>query len=421
MALVKLPKNVAYAWWTDGGKTHLERNSAFHVPRNKLIKLTAFDCKDEIHNNLGTALFSSTAAGTGTVKLRWLRNSNSVPSVRAFENHGTPFEVEGGQDRAPALWREMKDTTHLHRGASGFDRNIAVDWEWPFPVPGQNGIPELAIPVPGWREALPWYEWHAVGSMGKRSFAECSPGEKKSVVGIAVGAVGYLTGYNHEKVDDTSSQYCSMGTGNDCDDFAVAAGSLAHAAIHDTQPPCCAVHQWLRTNVKDVHVVSGFAWPNMLRDKLGRKKTVGHMWCELVLNDNSPLVVECTSGVAYYGGTPISKTVRAGDPREYVTREYYWNVDRSHHHQHELARRTVPKWFRSLSFSPPSPADDPDYVPPPAPPQPQFVYASVPSRQVNIGTARQIRQKVLPFTTGDVIFALEPVNLTNNHVHGSLQ
>ena len=160
---------------------------------------------------------------------------------------------------------------HPSHGASGFDRNIAVDWQWPFPVPGQNGIPELNVPVPGWRDALPWYEWHAVGSIGRRSFQECTEGEKKSVVGIALGAVGYLTGYNHEKVDDTSSQYGSMGTGNDCDDFAVAAGSVAIAALRDRNALLRGA-QVDQQNVKDVHVVSGYAWPNMRRDSLGARR-----------------------------------------------------------------------------------------------------------------------------------------------------
>jgi len=421
MARVVLPPDYAYAWWTDGKSTRLQTKHRFTVPRGVPIKLTAFAKEKGIFNNMGTALFRCDTGGSGSVKLRWVESSANVPSTQAFARLGTPLSVENGTDMAPAMWTEFANLTKMHAGASGFDRKIAVDWQWPFPSVGQNGIPELAVPVPGWREALPWLEWYAVGSLGRRSFAECSPMEIRSVVGIAIGAVGYLTGYDHERVDDTSSQYGSMGTGNDCDDFAVAAAALAIAAIHDKHPPSCALQAWLHRNAASAHVVSGYAWPNKARDAAGNKVTVGHMWCELVLTDASVLVVECTAAVAYYGGTPVSTTTRTGDLAEYISREYFWGPDSAHHHHAALPVQPVPGWYAKLAYTPPRPTDDPDYVVPPPPPVGRLVYAAIPTRQMAFPPdKKQIQMKILPFTTGKVAFALEAVDIRAARSHGSL-
>lgn len=388
------------------------------------VKLTAFKNENGVFENMGTAIFYADGKNS-KVRLRWPQTTSKVRSRHEFKSSGTELNVEGARDLAPE-WRDELIKAHaIERSASGFDRKVAIDWQWPFLIPGENGIPELLVPVPGWRKALCWYEWHALGSIGKTSLKECSPGEVLSVAGIALGAVGYLTGYNHEKVDDTSSQYGSMGTGNDCDDFAVAAGAVANAAIMTRPgPDSCALHKWLYKNVKDVHVVSGYAWPNKKVDDNGRPIHVGHMWCELKLKTGREVIIECTSGVAFYGGTPVSNTVRVGDPEEYVSREFYWGANESHTSKQKMKRVKLPKWFKTLVYDAPSPTLDRTFKDPGPPPRGKLVYSSVPSRIRAIQGENVLQKKILPFTTGTVQFLLSPTgndaaSLTSQH--GSFQ
>ncbi len=422
MPTVQLPDGSAYAWWTCGERTRLEAGKSVVVPWDKPIKITVFCESAGVYNNYGTAIFEcKRSSNNAAIPLRWPLTTARVPSETDLHKTGGAISVEGGNDLVPALWRELHGMANMQTPASGFDRKISVDWEWPFPVPGQNGIPELHVPVPGWYEAMPWLEWHAVSSMGKTRFKDCTAEEQKSVVGIALGAVGYLTGYDHELVDDTSSQYGSMGTGNDCDDFAVAAGAVALAALHGTHVPATGLHAWIRKHVSQVFVVSGMANPNLQRDTNDKPMLIGHMWCELLLHDDSVLVVEATAGVAFYGGKPTSKTVRTGSLDEYVSREYYWGARAAHHKHHQLRAAKVPTWLVGLSYAPPNPTQDPLYEAPGAPPTGKLVYASVPTRKQHLPPHLSIRKKILPFTKGSVSFALAPVALDQVSVVGSLQ
>ena len=423
MARVQLPVGSAYAWWTSGKDTVLAAKPTLTVPWNTPVKVTVFCEREGIYNNSGTAIFICKRGGGALVPLplRWPTTTAVLPTAAQLPTTGSILRVEGGSDLVPALWRELRGTAHMVSPASGFDRKIAIDWEWPFPVPGQNGIPELRIPVPGWLEALPWLEWHATSSLGRARFEDCTEDEKKSVVGIALGAVGYLTGYDHEVVDDTSSQYGSMGTGNDCDDFAVAAGAVALAALHGGDTPTTGVHRWIRANVAQVFVVSGMANPNLKKDRHGKPVLIGHMWCELHLHDDSILVVEATAGVAFYGGEPTSSTVRVGRLEEYVSREYYWGARGAHHHRDALRAAKVPTWLVGLSYAPPSPGQDPHYAAPGLPPTGKLVYASVPTRQQHLPAEVTLVKKILPFTKGTVSFALAPVAVDNTAATGSLQ
>jgi len=423
MATVRLPDGTAYAWWTCGKHTRLEATTTITVPWDTPVKITVFCESNNIYINNGTAIFTCVRANSTLVAiaLRWPRTTSAVPSAKLLNVTGGTLQVDGGVDLVPQLWRELRDMAQMHTPASGFDRKISVDWEWPFPVPGQNGIPELLVPVPGWQAALPWLEWHATSSLGRARFEDCTPGEQKSVVGIALGAVGYLTGYDHELVDDTSSQYGSMGTGNDCDDFAVAAGAVALAALHSRNTPATGVHKWIQQHVSQVFVVSGMANPNLQKDAQGEPVLIGHMWCELHLHDNSILIVEATAGVAFYGGTAKSATVRTGSLDEYISREYYWGAHNAHHHHDALRAAKVPKWLVSLAYAPPRPDQDPLYTPPGLPPIGKFVYASVPTRQRHLPAHLSLVKKILPFTKGAVSFALAPVAIDRTLAVGSLQ
>jgi len=120
--------------------------------------------------------------------------------------------VKDAVDLNSMLWEDLKGA-FKGGSLSGFNRHAIIDWEWPFCMPGWNGIHEIGVAVPGWKSALRWFEWHSLGILGGRPFSKLAPGAQKSAVGIALGAVGYLTGYESEEVDDTCSQFCSFGTG----------------------------------------------------------------------------------------------------------------------------------------------------------------------------------------------------------------
>ena len=425
MCRITLPQNAVYAWWTTGGKSQLTYTKTFIVPDGVPVKLTAFCNKNGVYENMGTAIFIGLGMQKSDVRLRWPSTTATVRTPDEFAKSGIKLDAEGAKDLALQFREELVAANGIQRAASGFDRKVAIDWQWPFLIPGQNGIPELLVPVPGWEAALCWLQWHALGSLGRERFADCSPSEKWSVVGIALGGVGYLTGYNHEKVDDTSSQFGSMGTGNDCDDFAVAAASVALAAKHT--PPTedsCDLHRWLHDNMADAFVVSGYAWPNKRRDADGNKILVGHMWCELKLNNGQHINVECTSGVAFYGGTSVSSTVRNGTLDEYESREFYWGAQESHTSHYNLPKVKLPEWYYTLVYDAPYTYQDRAFQNPGPPPRGSFVYASVPTRMRVLDNGKILKAKFLPFTTGAVQFLLTPPDNNSSELnaeHGSFQ
>lgn len=178
--------------------------------------------------------------------------------------------------------------------------------------------------------------------------------------------------YESEDVDDVCSQFCSMGTGNDCDDFAVAACSLVTAILKSggNSP----LSRWIVANVRKAYCVSGLAWPRQRVDDNNNPIQCGHMWCELALNDGTMMVVECTSAVAYYGGDVVCGNARTGDLDEYVTRKFFWDSKHGYRVDHgglvgkALRTNTLPDWVSSLRFGAPPLSTDTLFSAPGMPP-----------------------------------------------------
>ena len=393
----------AYTFHTTNGTTKLTLGERVLLADGE-HKVTAFKAVDKRFINLGTAIFVVPGTDKGLV-LRWVTRADSA------EQTTTPAEARNTTltDTTLAYQREMATLLRNKGTISGLNRFYTIDWEWPFRMPGWTGLREIGVPVPGWYEALPWLEFHAVGSFGLASFDAADEMGKKSLFGVAVGAIGYLTGYECEKVDDTSSQFCSFGTNNDCDDFAVAAASLVTAALKCAHPKT-SLHRWIKDNVQTVYVVSGMAWPKCAIAN-GKKVTCGHMWVEAILVTGEVVVVECTAGVAYYGLTPTSATVREGSLDEYISRDYIWHEDKVEHRWVDNGEIKVasigdqiqrPDFVERLAHKPPHPNDDPDYMPTTIPRQ-ITLYGSYPSR-LTTPPQGHISVKFIPFTVGTTWF-----------------
>lgn len=203
-----------------------------------------------------------------------------------------------------------------------------------------------------------------------------------------------------------------MGTGNDCDDFAVAACSLVTSILATTECKNVGLARWIRANVRKAYCVSGMAWPRKKLDEHRNPIMCGHMWCELALQDGSMLVVECTSAVAYYSTTVVCGNARVGDLSEYVERKYYWDS----HHGYAVKKGTIgeplhtnplPDWIRGLRFHAPDISMDTDYVPPGKPGRPRAItgfdiYRDADVVQVDSNSTKCT--KILPFTKACVVW-----------------
>ena len=380
-------------------------------------KITAFKKKGDKFLNMGTAVFESAFSPGANSKLtfRWVRDAASAAQVKMV----CLVENAVVTDLSPKYRAEMKALMAGKGYLSGLNRFWTVDWESPFRMPGWAGIREINVAVPGWKAALPWLQWHALGSLGLKSFDEGSFDVQKSVFGVAIGAVGYLTGYEHEAVDDTCSQFCSMGTNNDCDDFAVAAAAVITSVLRQESPPCCALEAWIVQHVNEAHVVTGMAWPRMAVDANNNKITCGHMWVEASMKGRvKNVVVECTAGVIYYGGVkPTSATVRTGNVDEEYSPVFEWYADRVVDVESgDTKKITLPPWVADLAHASPAPKDDDTYN------------VSVPGKQIAIYGAyatrlnaqklshgHHINVKFLPFTTGTTTFMTMPLTTTYAH------
>lgn len=390
----------AYVFHTTNGATTLIYGNTVPLCAGE-HKVTAFVAKGKRFVNGGTAMFVVPGKADHAV-FRWVRSPASSKQTEVLAPTTTPVD-----DVEPGRRDEIKALMAGRGEVAGVNRFWTVDWEQPFRMPGWAGIRELNVAVPGWKAALPWLEWHAVGSFGLPSFGAASPEDQKSLFGVALGAVGYLTGYEHEDVDDTSSQFCSMGTNNDCDDFSVAAAAVITSILKD-KSASCALEAWVLKHVREVCVVSGMAWPRMARNLLGQKITCGHMWVEATLHSHETVVVECTSGVAYYGSlTPTSATVRRGDAANEYTKQYVFYADRSLRNGEPLAHGLqLPGWVERLAHRPPPPNADKTYTLS-RPPAQATLYASYAGR-LRPCRNDHIAAKFLPFTTGTTMFLLKP-------------
>lgn len=224
--------------------------------------------------------------------------------------------------------------------------------------------------------------------------------------------------YDTEKVDDTCSQFCSMGTGNDCDDFAVATCSLVTSIIQDTSPPSTNIGHWIKENVLKVYAVSGEAWPKMQMDIMGKKKTCGHMWCELFLKDGSRMVVECTSAVAYYGGDVVCGNARVGNLEEYLERVYYWDSERGYsvdsgQNLIPLDVMPLPEWVSGLRYGTPDKTFDSEFRDPGPPPALVAITGYDVSRDMSNDKA--LGTRILPFTRSRVKWHQTGFNSSLHH------
>lgn len=403
--------HAAYVFHTTKGASRLVYGNTVALGTGE-HKVTAFVAKGKRFVNGGTAMFVVPGKADHAV-FRWVRSPASSKQTEVRAPTTVPID-----DIEPGRRDEMRALMTGRGEVAGVNRFWTIDWEQPFRMPGWAGIRELGVAVPGWKAALPWLEWHAVGSFGLPSFEAASAEDQKSLFGVAIGAVGYLTGYEHEDVDDTSSQFCSMGTNNDCDDFSVAAASVITSILKERRASC-ALEAWVIQHVREACVVSGMAWPRMARDLLGRKITCGHMWVEATLTTGETIVVECTAGVAYYGSrVPTSATVRRGDAAQEYTKEYAFYVDRAVHKGEALARDLrLPAWVEALSHRPPPPSADKTYTVS-TPPAQATLYGSYAAR-LRPCPGDHIAVKFLPFTTGTAAFVLKPTAVSFAHKAGS--
>lgn len=408
-----------------GGKTALHKNGALWVPTGTIVKITAFASDNAICKNLGTAVFTANAGETTAVPLRWPVVSTRAPVTLHDKCHmltvcGTTI------DHALEWGRELRAANAGLGHIGGMNKFWNIDWQWPFRTPGWLGLREIDETPPGLRAALPWLEFHALSCLGLTSLAACTPDEQLSVVSIALGAAGYLDGYDHEDVDDTAALWCSFGTGNDCDDFAMAACATVRAILKGHVGSRCALEAWVRANVTDVYVVNGWAWPRNERDALGQKKKFGHMWCEALLREGGPLIIECTSAVAYYGGTPVAANVRKGIAKgknsEYLTHEYHWYHDRAYKivngERKLLPQPKSPSWLRELRFTVPDAHLDSSYTAPPSPPAPIKAGGFGNRRQIDDAKA-QVAVRLWPFRTKDGVVVWTQESVGSKHKHGS--
>jgi len=420
MASVTLPDAAAYAWWmSEGGDTTLVRTHRFQIPIGPRVKITAFRPAGAKFVSMGTAIFRVVGRGrSANVTLRWPTTVRNRVSASDFRRSARTLVVDADVvDLAPGYHAEMQRLMAGRGSLSGMNKFWKIDWEWPFETPGWIGLREISQPVPGCKAALPWLQFHALSCLGKRSPEACTEGEWLSVVGIAIGGAGYLDGYDHEEVDDTTPLWSSHGTGNDCDDFAMAAAAVVNFVLLDTEPPTCALERWIREHVEDVYVVSGMAWPRnatVTTHGRARKNTFAHMWCELqVRGAAEPLVIECTSAVAYYGGTPTASNARtgcaSGAMSEYLSRCYHWYGDRAYiitgGCRELLPVPAMPEWMTALRYAPPSVSMASGYVHPGTPPLPQPVTAFANTRHHD--SAASLTRVLFPFRVGSVFWSFD--------------
>lgn len=426
--VVTLPPQASHCWYmVEHGSTRLCRDATLTVPSGVRVKVVVFAEQGTKYVPVGVALFATKAGGAPAVPLRWPHSSTAPSDTPLATDRARTIRVANGAvDLFAGMRAELVAANGPELGSlSGMNKYWKVDWEWPFRTPGWTGLREIGQPPPGYGAVVEWLQYHALSCMGRASKADCTEGEWKSVVSMALGATGYLDGYDHEEVDDTAALWCSLGTGNDCDDFAMATCALVRALLAAEGPPVCDLDRWVREHCTDAYVVSGWAWPrNAMKD--GKPSTFGHMWCEVALVGGETMVVECTSAVAYYGGVPVAAGARAGvahGPKaEYLTREYHWYADRAYRidsagARHLLPAPSMPDWYNTLRLSVPAAAADPAYTPPPRPPRPTPAAAFWNSRQ-HAGSG-VVRQRLWPFRHPGAVVNWGPGPLTTTPKHGA--
>ena len=368
------------------------------VTEGSRVKLTAYARKDKDHfESLGTSIFLIARDGGESAVLGIPNEPLDVNNIVSPPQLNSIVTVKGAkvQDLYSTYAKEINQAIADDKGViSGLNRHVMISWEWPFTVPGWRGCKELGSEVPGWELACPWLEWNALWIFGKKSFSDCVLlSEKLDVLGIALSGVAWLNGYDSENRDDTSKPWCAMGTGKDCDDMAADVCAFANSVIRYSRGDpsnlfsSSSVWNFLRHYFDEAFMVAGRARP------FG--KEFGHMWCELRFSQECTddeglhfqkgdrLIVECTSGVCFFG-TKIQDTLnnigaRSSSLDVYTARVTCQSTDKSFYyersdqqvspsHDSNWAERgasnlnKLPEWMETLSYPAPSPDLDPKYM-----------------------------------------------------------
>lgn len=438
-----------YFWIYIPGKTfELVQGSVFKsekdvktlLPEGTVLKMTSYMKKDEKNYCCGTVIARVTWKESSTQRIPF-----RTPNLKKQETIGekTGFVLESRiagmtlTDMSPGFFDLM--TTQVRQRLPPNDPTLSgkwfISWQWPMTMPGWFGLRMLGRDLPGLWESLDVAEWHGAGIFGlsslptsERYWGHQDLATQLNVWSAAVGAYGYLIGYDHEKRDDTGATYCSLGTDKDCDDMAtnvtMVIGSLLRT--HKTHPLVQFAKEWF----KHTYLVAGVARPEY---EGATGETIGHMWCEVSLRkplrgvfraDDVPLpiapdgcqsfIVEATSSVAYFDSPwPITaQSTRQGHLREYLERFCYHSATGAY----EMTNNG-PRKFSVGNATLPSFVTDYCYPMPPLPPQWKAIDIShvrnktitffESGRKENMKRTSDTHTLVgdfVPFTTGGVIW-----------------
>lgn len=441
------------------------------VSSGSRIKITAYslDSNTGVYDSLGTALLLVTDTPSD--------NKNSVVSIGISNYAGDKNPSKSPQNRQPVLIYSLVKIVDLYseyvrdvnavlasdkKHIQGLNRHSLLSWEWPFCMPGWNGVQDMATEIPGWKKAWPWLVWHALAMFGKRSWKHCctKPSERLDVISQAIASIAYLNGYNTEKRDDTSKPWCALGTGKDCDDFAADASSLINSLV-STKPGFVnnsdsqSKHSYTNSSWEFVkhffdvpYMVAGYADPFL------NGKCIPHMWCEVrfrhtyhgddgevLFRKGDRLPIECTASIAYFG-TPFGSEFRFGgrhsELKAYVSRETCQSARAAYVFTEDGKMELrpppplLPDWSRQLEYAPPNPNQDRLYFSQrdaldniPYLEDDEHLYGFIASRKLNKetqwdlidvdrygdgGKVKGISQQIMPFASGTVIWYLQDVS-----------
>jgi hypothetical protein len=361
---VVFPVTIRYVWYKKANeKTQLFFNdgSAIELPGSNvgdIYKLTGFTVTEGIFRNAGTLIVKLSASDLNATRTTQccLSLVSATDTITCNTNvvFSGRFDVVDIRD---ALMADLPKSDKVY----GLNRSVIILWEFPMPWPGHGREWYLNSRIPGIEAGWPWLEWHGMKCLGLENFDAALESEKWDAVCLAVGAIGYLNGYSHEKIDDTSLPWCKFGQGCDCDDFSHAAASLVTSIIsrRDGHFAASPMARFIGEQVLSVECVSGWGRPG------GKNKPIPHMWVQLhTISRFAPtLVVETTCPLTHF--TEISPKIgrRCNVSIEYLNAEYAWNLQGSRDlvsHQ-MLPKPELPSWVASLTYDPPAAKLDPHY------------------------------------------------------------
>jgi hypothetical protein len=124
------------------------------------------------------------------------------------------------------------------RNFRGFIRNSQFDFDMPFPMPGALGIRAMApttFSIPMWIQLV--YTACCLCGYDAARFAQSTITQQNNTLDalcvIALGST-WLSGYEYEKIDDTSTTWSSLGSFKDCEDFVITMVSLTTTLLDPT-------------------------------------------------------------------------------------------------------------------------------------------------------------------------------------------